>query len=271
MSDDEWRELNREAWDERVPIHVASDFYDNESFLAGRSTIRAFERPEVGDVSGKDLVHLQCHFGQDTLSWARLGASVTGLDFSAPAIEEATTLAGASGLDARFVCADVYDAPEVLGPESFDIVYTGLGALNWLPDIVRWGAVVASLLRPGGFAYLAEFHPITDVFADESLVVELDYFRHPEGDWWESGGTYADDGAVTRSNRTVEWTHPVADVVSSLLDAGLRLELLHEHDHTLFRRWPFLERDEQDRAYRPPAGTPRLPLMYSLRASRPTG
>ncbi|MEZ5141076.1 MAG: class I SAM-dependent methyltransferase [Acidimicrobiales bacterium] len=263
----EWLRVNRAAWDERVPLHVASAFYDNASFLAGRSSLRGFEADEVGDVEGRTLVHLQCHFGQDTLSWARRGARVTGLDFSVPAIEAARALAGEAGLDAEFVVADVYDAARALGGRRFDVVYTGLGALVWLPDVARWAEVVAELVAPGGVLYLSEFHPIADVFHDERLEVGWPYFR-PEGARWEDAGTYTDPSAPTANNVTWEWTHPIGEVVTAIIEAGLRLELLHEHPFTLWRRWPFLERRD-DFTYHLPSDHPSLPLMYSLRARRP--
>ncbi len=256
-------ELNRAWWDERVPIHVASEFYDVEGFRAGGSSLRPFEVEEVGDVADRSLLHLQCHFGLDTLSWARRGARVSGLDFSQPAIEAARALAADTGLDAEFSVADVYDAPAVLGGRRFDVVYTGIGALNWLPDMERWARVVAELLEPGGFLYLSEFHPFTWVFGDDELVVEEDYFQRDAFEF-EEGGTYADLEAATSENRTEEWQHTLADVVSAVLGAGLTLELLHEHDLTLTPRWPFLEPCAG--GYRMPAGRPRLPLMFSLRA-----
>ena len=263
MSD--WRELNRAMWDERVPIHTDSDFYDVEGFLAGRSELRAFERDELGDVTGRTLVHLQCHFGLDTLSWAREGARVTGLDFSGPAVEAAREIAARAGIeDADFVQADVYEAPEALGGRRFDIVYTGLGALNWLPDLERWAHVVRRLLAPSGRLYLVEFHPFTDTLADDELHVAYPYF-HTEPLEFDDPGTYADMTAQTTHNRSLEWNHGFADVITALLGAGLQIELLHEHDHTLFPRWPFLER--RDRTYHLPADRPSLPLMYSLVAT----
>ena len=175
--------VNRANWDERVPIHVASDFYDVAAFRGGAGTIREFELLEVGDVTGRDLVHLQCHFGLDTLSWARRGARVTGLDFSEAAMTKARELAEDAGIGARFVAADVYDAAEALG-ETYDIVYTGIGALVWLPDLTRWARTVASLLRPGGFLYLAEFHPFADILDDETgTTVTHDYFDHGPQVW----------------------------------------------------------------------------------------
>jgi SAM-dependent methyltransferase len=262
----DWRETNRRLWDERVPIHVDSEFYDVEGFLAGASTLRPFEVREVGDVAGATLVHPQCHFGLDTLSWARRGAQVTGLDFSAPAIEAARDLAGRASLDAEFVHADLYDAPEALGGRRFNVVYTGLGAIIWLPDIERWARTMAALLAPGGRFYLTEFHPVTDIFADEDLSVAHPYFI--EGAvTYEEPGTYADLAAPTEHNRSVEWHHGLGEVVSALIAAGLRIEMLREHDHTLFPRWPFLVR--HGAVWRLPEGTPSLPLMFSVRATLP--
>ena len=267
---DEWREANRANWDERVPIHVSGEFYDVAGFKAGQERLRPFELSEVGSVVDKDLVHLQCHFGIDTLSWARRGARVVGLDFSAPAIEEARRLAAELGLDADFVQSDVYDAPDSLGGRDFDVVYTGLGALNWLPDVRRWSGVVASLIRPGGFLYLSEFHPFSWVFGDDDLTVAYDYFHGEEPEVWDEPGTYADFDAETIHNRTYEWNPTLGEVVSAVIGAGLDLEFLHEHDYTLFPRWPFLEKSGFD-TYRQPNGTPKLPLMYSLRARKPGG
>jgi SAM-dependent methyltransferase len=265
---DAHRELNRRWWDERVSIHTASEFYDVEGFKAGAGTLRPFEIEEVGDVAGKRLLHLQCHFGLDTLSWARLGASVVGLDFSGPAVEAANSLGAETGLDARFVQADLYDAVEALGGQRFEIVYTGLGALNWLPDLPRWAEVVVALLADGGFLYLAEFHPFSDVFADDDLTAVHDYFHDPAGlRIVDEGGTYANLEAETANNATHEWAHPIADVLGVLLGAGLDLELFNEHDYTLFARWPHLV-PAPGGIYRQPEGSPRLPLIYSLRARR---
>ncbi|MFI1394157.1 class I SAM-dependent methyltransferase [Streptomyces sp. NPDC020681] len=267
----DWREANRSRWDERVPIHVAGDYYELDAFCAGKDVLRDFEVAEVGDVTGRTLLHLQCHIGLDTLSWARRGAAhVVGLDFSEPAVETARGLAQDLGFGpdrAAFVAADVYDAAEAVPDSSYDIVYTGVGALNWLPDITRWAETAAALVAPGGFLYLAEFHPLTDVLDNEtgSRVVH-DYFAR---DAWidQTPGSYADFDAPTVHNRSVEWQHPVGDVVSALIAAGLRLDLLHEHDVSLFQRFGQLTRHD-DGYYRFPADRPRIPLMYSLRASK---
>lgn len=262
----DWREANRHMWDERVPIHVAGPFYDVESFRRGDSTLRPFELEEMGPVAGRELVHLQCHFGLDTLSWARQGARVTGLDFSGPAIAAARALAAELGIEADFVEADVLDAPARLG-RCYDIVYTGLGALCWLPDIEAWAEVAAGLVRPGGRLYLAEFHPFTDIFDEQDLSVRYPYFDGGAPYVDESGGSYADLGASTAHNRSYCWTHPVSRVIDALLRRGLRLERFSEHDHTLFPRWPWLRRSGRDR-YELPPELPALPLMYSARFGR---
>ncbi|ALO09391.1 putative SAM-dependent methyltransferase [Streptomyces venezuelae] len=269
---EDWREANRARWDERVPIHASSAFYDLDAFRTGKDALRDFELAEVGDVTGRSLLHLQCHIGLDTLSWARHGAAhVVGLDFSEPAVETARSLAADLGLPqdrAAFVAADVYDAAAAVPDNAYDIVYTGGGALNWLPDIERWAETAASLVTPGGFLYVAEFHPLTDSLDDETGTrIVNDYFiREP---WVDTApGTYADLDADTVHNRSVEWVHPVGEVVTAIARAGLRIEFLHEHDASLYPRYGALQRHE-DGYYRFPADRPRIPLMYSIKASRP--
>jgi SAM-dependent methyltransferase len=260
---------NRAMWDERVPIHVAGDFYSVDDFRSGlqRLAVRPFEVDEVGDVDGRSLVHLQCHFGLDTLSWARLGARVTGLDFSGPAVAAARRLAGEIGIDADFVQADLYDAVTALGGRTFEVVYTGKGALIWLPDVEGWARICATLLAPGGVFYLSEFHPVSDMFAWETLDLERSYFEAaPLFD--DSSGTYADLDAPTTHNASYEWQHPLGTVLTALVDAGLTIEFLHEYPFTLFPRWPFLAQAD-DGSFVLPPGMPQLPLMYSIRAVKP--
>jgi SAM-dependent methyltransferase len=259
---------NQANWDERAAVHVGSDFYDVEGFKAGQNALRPFEIDEVGPVDGLDLVHLQCHFGLDTLTWARLGARVAGLDFSPNAVEAARGIASELGIDAEFVCADVYDAVEALGGRQFDVVYTGLGALCWLPDIDRWAAVVDALARPGGLVYVPEFHPIDGVFGDEELVVKHPYFGDPDGGCFDEPTTYGDPDAVLSASTIWDWNHPVSQVLTALLERGLVLESFHEFPFTLFQRWPFLVRHD-DGTYRMPEGMPSLPLVYSLKLRKP--
>jgi SAM-dependent methyltransferase len=266
-----WIAANRAMWDERVPLHAASALYDQAGFRAGRDEIRDFEAAEVGDVTGKRLLHLQCHMGQDTLSWARRGAaSVVGLDFSAPAIVVARGLAADIGFADRavFVVSDVYEAPAAVPDEDYDIVYTGIGALYWLPDIERWAATAASLVAPGGFLYLAEFHPFLNVFGWDSVTeAKEDYFRS-DALVTDEPGSYVEIEAETIDNLSYARIHTLGDIVSAICAAGLRLEFLHEHEVTVFQQFPELVRGE-DGYFRLPEGRPRLPLMYSLKASRP--
>ncbi|MBB4931696.1 SAM-dependent methyltransferase [Lipingzhangella halophila] len=262
-------ENNRRHWDERVPINTASSFYDLDGFRAGDGDLDRFQITELGDVTGLDLAHLQCHIGLDTLSWARRGARVSGLDFSAPAIRTASDLAAEIGLDhrARFVAADVYDAAEELGSGAFDVVYTGNGALMWLFDIDRWARTVADLLRPGGRLYLAEFHPLTDVLDDDrGATVVRDYFSR-DARTYDSPGSYADWEAETTHNTVTEWHHTLGDVISAVAGAGLRVEFVHEHGTIPFQRYGALVADGARFVY--PDRSARLPLMYSLAASAP--
>jgi SAM-dependent methyltransferase len=262
----DWRGLNRGNWDDRVPVHLASDFYDLEGFRAGSSSLRPFEAAEAGDLTGKRLVHLQCHVGLDTLSWARNGALVTGLDFSEPAIEAARSLAASLGIDASFVAADVYDAVAALDGRRFDVVYTGTGALVWLPDIPRWARVVAAVLEPGGFLYLVEGHPFAEIMDDaEGAAVVRDYFDDkPRVEDYPYSYT---DGPALERTVSVQFQHQLGQVVTALAAEGLRIDFLNEHDFDVFQRFESLERHGGQ--YRFPAGRPRIPMMFSLRATRP--
>jgi SAM-dependent methyltransferase len=262
----DWRGLNRANWDDRVPVHLTSEFYDLEAFRAGGSSLRPFERAEAGEVTGKRLVHLQCHIGLDTLSWARNGALVTGLDFSEPAIEAARSLAAELAVDASFVAADAYDAVTALDGRRFDVVYTGTGALVWLPDIPRWAGVVAALLQPGGFLYLVEGHPFAQILDDaQGRTIVRDYFDdQPQVEDYPY--TYTDGPALTNT-RSVQFQHQLGQIVTALADVGLRIDFLHEHDFDAFQRFESLER--HDGQYRFPAGLTRVPMMFSLRATRP--
>jgi 2-polyprenyl-3-methyl-5-hydroxy-6-metoxy-1,4-benzoquinol methylase len=256
---------NRALWDEWTGVHETSAFYDLEGFRRGGVRLRAYELEEIGSVEGLEVLHLQCHFGMDTLSLARRGARVTGLDFSAPAVEAARRLAADLGIEATFVEADVRDAAAALG-RTFDVVYTGIGALGWLPSVRRWAGVVASILRPGGFLYLAEIHPFATLFAEGEQRIALPYLEHAEPLVFDDPGTYADRGAQTAHNRTTEWSHGLGEVVTALIEAGLELEWLRERVELFydFTGW-LVERSPG--VWVAPEG--ELPLLYSLRARRP--
>lgn len=250
-------ETNKAQWNALTPIHAASKFYDVESFKQGRNSLFPVEREEVGDVRGKTLLHLQCHFGQDTLSWARMGANAVGVDFAEEAIEQAEQLAAELSVPCRFICANIYDLPERLH-EQFDVVFTSSGVLCWLPDLRQWAATVAHFVKPGGFFYMHEFHFVAE--AREGG----DYFTEGRPEFCEGTGTYAEPDSPVFT-QGVEWRHTLGDVVSCLIAAGLRLEYLHEWPHSVC---PFGTDMKQgpDGGWYDGERPNRFPLMFSLRA-----
>ena len=264
MADESWDRDNLAWWEERVELHLGSDLYDLPAFRAGRSSLFPYELEELGEVEGKDLLHLQCHVGLDTISWARLGARATGLDYSPGALAAARRLAAEEGVPAQFILASVAEAPAAL-KRQFDIVYTGKGALSWLPDLSSWAEVVNRLLRPGGLLYVVESHPLIDCMG-ESPDFELDYVD-PEATSWDEPGDYAVPEAVTKSNWTHEMLHPLGEVVSCLAHEGLEIRLLRERSEIFFARFPQLVPAEPG-VWRLPPGWPRLPLSYSLLAQK---
>jgi SAM-dependent methyltransferase len=222
---DSYLQANRELWDLKTDIHLKSQFYDIEAFKAGATSLNAIELEELKEVEGKSMLHLQCHFGQDSLSWARLGAQVTGLDFSSEAIAAARQLSDEIGTPARFVCSNVYDAPEVL-QEQFDIVFTSYGTIGWLPDIDRWAAVVQACLKPGGTFYFVEFHPVYQQRDAEGKII-YDYFYAPEPDMEWSEHTYT-DGPSHPPKQNYWWNHPMSAVLNALIKQGLNIRFVHE-------------------------------------------
>lgn len=262
-------------WDVWARHHVRSPWYGVDEFKktgtrAQRRGLDALEMRLVGDVTGKSLLHLQCHFGLDTLSWAKRGATVTGVDFSGEAIEAARALAADVGVAATFIQSDVYELPERLRAE-FDVVFASHGVLCWLPDLDRWGRVIAHFLRPGGRFCLIEGHPFPLVFddtrADRDLRVAFPYFKPGEPLRIERRGSYAVPDADFNSIM-YEWVHPLSDVVSALLRAGLRLETFEEYPYVGWAMFPWMEA-RPDGTWEFPAGTVSLPLMFSLTASKP--
>ena len=265
--DREKMNTNLEYWNEVVEIHAASRFYDVDSFRAGRCTLNDLELGEVGDVRDKSLLHLQCHFGMDTLSWARLGAKVTGMDYSENAIRKARELAKESSIDARFIYCNLYDLPQHL-EEQFDIVYTSYGVLCWLPDIREWARIVASYVKPGGFFYIAEFHPFAATFDTDGKELRLnDAYFAKDPTSYEIDGTYTERGVKLNAKKDYEWIHPIGDIVSSLINAGLQVEFLHEHAFSVFEQFPFLVVDKPG-IWKFPQEPAPIPLMFSLRATK---
>ena len=269
---DEQRRANRDNWNERAGVHYASRGYDVAGYVNDRSKISGvvrFDRVELGlgDVSGKSLLHLQCHIGTDTLSWARLGATVTGIDLSDRSIEAARRLSAESGTPGRFIVSELYDTPEAID-EQFDIVYTGVGALCWLPDIRGWAQVVAKMLKPGGTFYIRDAHPMAasldDEREDDLMVVAYPYLEPEQATRFEADVTYT-DGPRLANTVNYEWSHGLGETVTALIDAGLRIEFVHEHRFTEWQMFRQLVRGDDGR-WRFPENADHVPLMFSIRA-----
>jgi SAM-dependent methyltransferase len=272
--DEDWRAVNRANWDERVAVHLAAPLYDLAPLRAGNARLNAIEEAELRPVAGLRVLHLQCHFGRDSLILAQLGAEVVGLDFSPAAITVARRLADDLGLAerARFVEADLYEAPAAIPePASFDLVFVTWGAIYWLPDIRRWAEIVAFFLKPGGTLYLAEGHPAAWVLDDAAPGHDqmpgwfAPYFeRKPIV--YDDPSDYADPNAKLTNSRTYSWMHPIGETVTAILAAGMSLKWLHEHDRVPWRMFRLLVEDEQGLFAWP--DEPWLPLAFSLRAER---
>jgi SAM-dependent methyltransferase len=272
-------QINRAHWDEATDIHARANVYGTEDFKAGLCRLHRVEVDELGDLAGKSLLHLQCHFGLDTLSWARRGAVVTGVDYSPKGIAQARKLARECGIDATFVESNLYDLPQHLTGQ-FDIVYTSYGVICWLPDIARWGEIIAHCLKPGGTFYIVEAHPFARVFpidedikdGSRELKPMFPYFHDPAGTRWGPGIDYADP-SVMRTLPQHTWQHTMADVVNALIRAGLRIEFLHEFPYCPWKVVAFAEEVERfgtcQSYYGLPERFPALPLMFSIKATKP--
>ena len=269
-------ETNRELWDGWTELHVPSKFYDVHGFKAGRETLDAVELEgvgaAVGDIRGKSLLHLQCHFGLDTFSWERHGARVTGVDFSENAIDHARRLARELGSDARFHCADVTDPDAVhaaLADGQFDVVFTSHGTISWLPDLKPWARTVADTLKPGGTFFIADSHPFTWMFdetAEPELRLRFDYFEQAALRWEEKGSYAAPDGDFEGVSHS--WQHSFDEIVGSLVAAGLQVTSLRGYPYLFWQWFPWMVKDAGGR-FRLPDGMPQIPLMFPLTAVKP--
>jgi len=273
---DEYLASNRALWDEMTPVNERSAFYHTDTFATNPDEIRLrdYEIEDIGDVRGKSLLHLQCHFGLDTLSWARLGAKVTGADFSKRGLEEARALAARTGIDAEFVwCEDIVKLPEYLDAEAaYDIVYTSGGVLGWLPDLDSWARMAAHFVKPGGVLYVADGHPLLWVYDDDEGVKDLrlryHYWTRPEPIVIPVKGSYADTSTELRSPLEYGWNHSMGEIVTAVAQAGLHIEFLREMD---FVHWPmpFLVEGADGRWRLPPDAGGELPLFFALKATKP--
>jgi 2-polyprenyl-3-methyl-5-hydroxy-6-metoxy-1,4-benzoquinol methylase len=259
MSKD-YLEVNKKLWNEKTTIHVGSDFYEMEEFLAGKNTLKPIETPLLGDVKGKSILHLQCHFGQDSLSLARMGAKVTGLDLSDASISKAQELNKKMGLDAKFVCSDVYSAKNHI-KEKFDIVFTSYGTIGWLPDLDKWADIVSHFMKPKGKFVFVELHPVVWMYDDSFKNLMFSYFNK-EAILETSPGTYADQNAAIELAE-VGWNHPLTEVFNSLMSKNLKIRHFEEYDfspHNCFKG--MTERAPGEFVVADSEG--KLPMCYSL-------
>lgn len=258
ISDDQYFEMNRKGWDQRANIHFESRLYDVEGFVSGGTSLKEIELTELVNVTDKRLLHLQCHFGMDTLSWVRKGAVCTGVDISPVAIEKARELSFRTKLDAAFVCSDIYGFKR-LTSVPFDIVFTSYGAICWLPDLNKWADVIASNLKVGGTFYIVEFHPIYDLIAGYSYFTQL----LPDV---EETGTYTENGADAVAKLAV-WVHPLSNVINALIGVGFQIERVNEFPFSPYPCFEGMVEREPGRFYLSHKGND-VPIVFSLTARK---
>ncbi|MEJ8801628.1 class I SAM-dependent methyltransferase [Pontibacter sp. H249] len=258
-------EANRSLWNQKTPVHLSSDFYNMPAFLAGQSSLNRIELSELGGVAGKSMLHLQCHFGQDSLSWARLGAKVTGIDISDEAIEQAKALNAQLNLDATFVRSNLYNLKENLQGQ-FDVVFTSYGTIGWLPDLEKWAAIIDHFLKPGGTFYIAEFHPVLWMFDDNFGKIIYPYHNTHEPIITETEGTYADKNAPIK-HIEYGWNHGLGEVVTALTSRGIYLEFLHEFPYSPYNCFANMVQGE-DGFWRIRGYENMLPMVYSIKARK---
>lgn len=256
--------INRQAWNNKTAAHLQSSFYDMDGFRAGKSSLKSIELELLGNINGKTLLHLQCHFGQDTISLSRMGAKVTGVDLSDKAIETARALAGELQSDARFICCDVY---EVLHHHQlYDIVFTSYGTIGWLPDLTRWAQVISASLHSGGKFIMAEFHPVVWMFDNQFKDIGYNYFNTGAIEETEQG-TYADRNAAIEQ-QYICWNHSLSEVIQSLLDAGLRIEHFGELDYSPYNCFEGTEEFEPGKFRIKHLGN-KIPMLFTIIATKP--
>lgn len=257
---EDYLEVNKASWNNRLESHLTSDFYDLEGFKKGKTSLNDIELDILGDITGLKILHLQCHFGQDTISLSRLGAEVTGMDLSDDSVKKAKELAYECGTDTEFVCCDLYDLPNHLTGQ-FDIVFTSYGTISWMPDLDKWASVIDHFLKPGGRFVFAEFHPVVWMFDDEMEKIKYHYFN-AKPIIEEEEGTYADRSAAIKQ-KYVCWNHGLAEVVTSLLNKGMTLNMLREFDYSPYAFVNYSEEIEPGK-FRIKNFQDKVPLVYAL-------
>ena len=257
-------EINKQSWNNRTESHVNSEFYDMKGFLSGQNSLNEIELLLLGNIKGKSILHLQCHFGQDSISLSRLGAEVTGVDFSDKAISFAKQISTDTKSDTTFICCNIYDLPNYLD-EEFDIVFTSYGTIGWLPDLNKWAGIVSKFLKPTGQFIFVEFHPVVWLFDDEFKKIAYNYFN-TEAIVETEEGTYADKSAPI-SQEYVMWNHPLSDVISSLLDNNLQLSTFQEYNYSPYNCFNNTE-EVESKKFRIKHLDDKIPMVYSLSAKK---
>jgi len=277
MAEEDYVAVNRAHWDERAAPHAASPEYDVERLISGErrlSDVVAFDEPLLGDIAGLRGLHLQCHIGTDTLSLARLGATMTGLDLSGASLEQARRIARSAGVEIDYVQSEVYSAAQALGGRTFELLYTGIGALCWLPDIRRWADIAAELVEPGGRLFVREGHPmmwtIDEARAERDGTLELryPYFEREQGNVWDFDETYVTTDVSFEHTKSIDWNHGIGEIISAVLDAGFELTGFVEHRSQPWLSLPGCMELGSDGEWRLKADEWRLPLTYTLQARR---
>lgn len=255
---------NKKTWNDKTDVHIASDFYDNQSFLEGKSTLNSIELELLGDLRGKKILHLQCHFGQDTMTFSRMSAQATGVDLSDKAIERALEFAKQLNLDTTFVCCDVYEAPKHI-TEKFDIVFTSYGTIGWLPDLEKWAKVITHFLKPNGTFIMADFHPVVWMYDNDFREVFYSYFNI-EPIIEEESGTYANKEATIHT-KTISWNHPISEILNSLIKNGLSINCFNEYDYSPYNCFNETEEFEPNK-FRIKHFKNNIPMVYAIKAMK---
>lgn len=256
--------LNKNAWNNKTEVHIASDFYDMKGFLEGKSTLNSIELELLGAISNKKILHLQCHFGQDTMTFARMGAQATGIDFSEKAIEKATEFSKQLNLDTTFICCDIYEAPKYL-KDQFDIVFTSYGTIGWLPDLDKWAKVVSQFLKPGGQFIMADFHPVVWMYDNDFKEVFYSYFNI-EPIVEDESGTYADRYSEIEA-KTITWNHPISETLNALITNGIELNSFNEFDYSPYNCFNNTEEFEPNK-FRIKPFENKIPMVYSIKGTK---
>lgn len=260
----DYTDINRQSWNQKIGAHVTSEFYDLEGFLKGKSSLNDIELNLLGDVRGKSILHLQCHFGQDTISLNRLGAKVTGVDFSDKAIDYARELSEQTHSDTTFLCCDIYDLPQHVN-EKFDIVFTSYGTISWLPDLDQWAKIISSFLKPHGKFVFVEFHPVLWMFDYDFVQIAYSYFN--SGPMVETEtGSYADKKSPIKHTHVV-WNHSISDVINSLIKNGLVINQFDEFDYSPYNCFNKIK-ECGPKTFRIEHLGNKIPMVFSLVASK---